>query len=105
MFTIYEYSHDSISCVTLSYLVATEQPLAGGYKDTPEDRVACATIFPKVAEVASLDDARAWIAAAIPSGMRRFTAGDYSVREQKHSQAVLCITAEWDQMHGGKENS
>lgn len=94
MFSIYEYSHDSISYVTLSYLVATEQPLAGGYKDTPEDRAACATIFPKVAEVESLEAARAWIAAAIPTAMQRFTFGEYSVREQPHSQAVLCITAE-----------
>ncbi len=94
MFNIYEYSHDSISYITLSYLVATEQPLAGGYKDTPEDRAVCAAIFPKVAEVERLEAAREWIAAAIPSAMQRYTCGEYSLREQPHSQAVLCITAE-----------
>ena len=94
MLHIYEYSHEAIASITVSYLVATQQPLAGGYKDTPEDRAACAAIFPKVAEVESLEAAREWITAAIPTAMQRFTAGEYSVREQPHSQAVLCITAE-----------
>ena len=89
MFSIYEYSHDSISYVTLSYLVATEQPLAGGANAEESAR-----IIKPVHQVASLEEARAWIEQAIPAAMRRHTYGEYSVREQPHSQAVLCITAE-----------
>lgn len=89
MLTIYEYSHDSISFVTLSYLVADKQPLAGGAN--AEDS---ARIIKPVHRVTTLEEARAWIEAAIPGAMRRFTYGEYSVREHPHSQAILCLTAE-----------
>lgn len=93
MFNIYEYAHDAISHVTLSYLVADKQPLAGGYDDTPDGRASSARIIREVAKADSLDAARAWIDAAIHATMQRFTSGEYRVFEQPHSQAAICITA------------
>lgn len=89
MFTIYEYAHDSISFVTVSFLVATQQPLAGGANAEESAR-----IIPPVHQVATLEEARAWIEQAIPAAMYRYTREGFNVSEQKHSQAVLCITAE-----------
>lgn len=89
MYTIYRYSHDSISCVTVSFLVAATQPLAGGANAEESSR-----IIRPVHQVASLDEARAWIDAAIPGAMLQYTHAEYTVREEPHSQAILCITAE-----------
>ncbi len=96
MLTIYEYSHDATSYVEMAFLVAERQPLAGGYKDTPEDRAASARIFRPVAQVDSIELAREWIAVAAPAAMRRFTAQEVSLREVPHSQALLCVRVDTD---------
>ena len=94
MLNIYEYSRDSVSYPAVSYIVAADQPTGGGCLDTPADLAAYAAICPMVAGVADLDAALEWIAAALPIAMRRFTLGEYSVRERMYPRALLCITAE-----------
>lgn len=98
MITIYEYDL-WLEDLSLSYLAATAQPLAGGCEDTEEGRLYSARILVPVHQVADLPEARRWIeqrlATRLPQGhVPGVTQPPYTVRERPHSQALLCITAE-----------
>lgn len=93
-YTIYEYLEDSMSCVELSYIVARQQPICGGYDDDDAGRRASARYIRPVVAVQTLDEARAWIDSNLHKNMRRYTSAGYDVREERyHSQGELCVTA------------
>ena len=85
MYTIYQYSHDATTSIELAFLVAKQQPMAGGCT-TAEDS---ARIIQPVAEAPSIEAAREWITDQIPAEVRPHC------REMRHSQAELCIQVEW----------
>ena len=98
MHTIYQYIHDAVpSGVTLAYLVADRQPLAGGCEDTPEGRALSALYLPPVHQVASLDEARAWVREYAPLVLAPMTAQRITGwTERPHSQARLRMIAEME---------
>lgn len=91
---VYEYSHDDISNVTVAFLFAEKQPLAGGYSDTAEGRAQSAKIMPLVHTAPDLDSAKMWAFGRAPCAIRQFTDAKFDLRFVRHSQAVECLVCE-----------